>query len=329
MPPIILLFLVNRRRKLNDSLQIAPGPFSWPIIGNVLDLDAKKPHFSLVNLAKSYGPIFSLKFGARSVVVVSSSTAAREIYKVHDREFSGRYVPQLADRIPQVYNSAIAMSKECDERWRFLRSTAHTELFSSQALESNSKFRFQQTKKMLDFLGSKEGEVVKIADVLFATISNGLTNAMVSKDIVDCWSKSGEVKKTTKRVIEFFTPGIADLYPALLGGLDFWSKQKAADFININVEMWGNIVSKRRERQNVGVISSRDFLDVLIQNSFDDYQIYNFLYLLLASLFNTFDWLHPPGLDSSNLDMSEKFGITLAKEKPLLLIPKFREPPTN
>lgn len=83
------------------------------------------------------------------MVVVSTPAAAREIYKNHDRDISGRYVPQLANKVSQVYNSVIAMSTECHEKWRFLRSTAQNELLSARALESYSKVRLQQAKKVL------------------------------------------------------------------------------------------------------------------------------------------------------------------------------------
>lgn len=44
--------------------------------------------------------------------------------------------------------------------------------------------------------------------------------------------------------------------------------------------------------------------------------------LVLASLIYFFDWSLPNGNDPKELDMSEKFGIALHKEQPLLLIPK-------
>lgn len=46
--------------------------------------------------------------------------------------------------------------------------------------------------------------------------------------------------------------------------------------------------------------------------------------IVLASLIHFFDWSLPQGIDPNKLDMSEKFGVTLQKEQPLLLIPKAR-----
>ncbi|KAF9616895.1 hypothetical protein IFM89_032857 [Coptis chinensis] len=44
--------------------------------------------------------------------------------------------------------------------------------------------------------------------------------------------------------------------------------------------------------------------------------------LILACLINCFDWSLPHGMLPNELDMDENFGITLQKEKPLVLIPK-------
>ena len=47
--------------------------------------------------------------------------------------------------------------------------------------------------------------------------------------------------------------------------------------------------------------------------------------IVLASLIHCFDWSLPQGKDPLHLDMNEKFGVTLQKEQPLLLIPKSRK----
>ncbi|KAH7862461.1 hypothetical protein Vadar_005109 [Vaccinium darrowii] len=47
--------------------------------------------------------------------------------------------------------------------------------------------------------------------------------------------------------------------------------------------------------------------------------------LVLASLIHFFDWSLPDEIDPTELDMSEKFGVTLEMEQPLLLIPKVRK----
>ncbi|KAL9375897.1 hypothetical protein Peur_032776 [Populus x canadensis] len=48
------------------------------------------------------------------------------------------------------------------------------------------------------------------------------------------------------------------------------------------------------------------------------------VHLIIATLLYHFDWSLPNGEDPAMLDMSEKFGITLQKEQPLLAVPRRR-----
>ncbi|KAI5563447.1 hypothetical protein BDE02_15G119400 [Populus trichocarpa] len=48
------------------------------------------------------------------------------------------------------------------------------------------------------------------------------------------------------------------------------------------------------------------------------------VHLIIATLLYYFDWSLPSGEDPAMLDMSEKFGITLQKEQPLLVVPRRR-----
>ena len=43
--------------------------------------------------------------------------------------------------------------------------------------------------------------------------------------------------------------------------------------------------------------------------------------LLLANLVHHFDWKLPDGLGPEEMDMKDKFGITLQKAVPLVIIP--------
>ncbi|KAK6794415.1 hypothetical protein RDI58_007868 [Solanum bulbocastanum] len=45
------------------------------------------------------------------------------------------------------------------------------------------------------------------------------------------------------------------------------------------------------------------------------------IHLILASLIHFFEWSLPNGEDPMQLGMEDKFGVTLHKEKPLLIVP--------
>ncbi|RVX09181.1 (S)-N-methylcoclaurine 3'-hydroxylase isozyme 1 [Vitis vinifera] len=74
------------------------------------------PHISLARFSQSYGPLISLRLGSQILVVASTSSAAMEILKTHDR----------------------VLSVECNGAWKNLRTVCRAELFSTKVMESQA-----------------------------------------------------------------------------------------------------------------------------------------------------------------------------------------------
>jgi hypothetical protein len=71
------------------SLKLPPGPTALPIIG-CLHLLGTHPHKSLMDLSRKYGPVMSVWFGQKPVIVASTPDAAKEILKNQDANFCSR-----------------------------------------------------------------------------------------------------------------------------------------------------------------------------------------------------------------------------------------------
>ncbi|RID59546.1 hypothetical protein BRARA_F02767 [Brassica rapa] len=57
------------------SVPVVPG---LPLIGNLLQLKEKKPHKTFTRWSELYGPIYSIKMGSSSLVVLNSTETAKE-----------------------------------------------------------------------------------------------------------------------------------------------------------------------------------------------------------------------------------------------------------
>ncbi|KAL2543622.1 geraniol 8-hydroxylase-like [Forsythia ovata] len=79
-------------KKLFKNKNLPPGPIGLPIIGNLLTI-GDRPHDSLANLAKIYGPLMTVKLGSVNIVVASSTEMAKEILQKNDQNFLGRPIP--------------------------------------------------------------------------------------------------------------------------------------------------------------------------------------------------------------------------------------------
>lgn len=50
-----------------------------PVIGNLLQLTEKKPHKTFTKWAEIYGPIYSIRTGASTIVVLNSADVSKEV----------------------------------------------------------------------------------------------------------------------------------------------------------------------------------------------------------------------------------------------------------
>ena len=89
-----LSYLYYYKHKLSKNPPLPPGPFAWPIVGNIFQM-GRDLHSILANLARTHGPLMSLRLGTQLSIIASSPAAASEILKTHDRILSGRYVTHV------------------------------------------------------------------------------------------------------------------------------------------------------------------------------------------------------------------------------------------
>lgn len=63
---------------MTDGGGVAAVP-GWPLIGNLLQLKEKKPHLTFAKWAATYGPIYTIRTGTSTVVVLNSTELAKEV----------------------------------------------------------------------------------------------------------------------------------------------------------------------------------------------------------------------------------------------------------
>lgn len=50
-----------------------------PVLGNLLQLKEKKPHKTFTKWSHKYGPIYSIRAGSNTMVVLNSNDVAKEV----------------------------------------------------------------------------------------------------------------------------------------------------------------------------------------------------------------------------------------------------------
>ncbi|CAI9775739.1 unnamed protein product [Fraxinus pennsylvanica] len=281
--PILFIIIKNLRSYFvsRNSPKLPPGPNPWPILGNIPHI-GHMPHVSLTNLAKIYGPIMSLKLGTQCMIVGSSAEAAKEILKSKDRNFSSRCIPKALPATKEELNHLSLGWADCNDNWKSLRTLCRAELFSNKALESQARLREKSITGLINFVGSKEGEEVKIAELVFATVFNILGNSMMSRDFIEFEEKNadGGMKGIIRAYVEVLAaPNLSDFYP-ILSKLDLQGIRRKLAVLIVKIRaVWEAIIEERRNGRNKSS-TSQDFLDTLLDNGFSYNQI-NQLFLEL------------------------------------------------
>uniref|UniRef100_A0A8C5RR17 Cytochrome P450 2G1-like n=1 Tax=Laticauda laticaudata TaxID=8630 RepID=A0A8C5RR17_LATLA len=111
---LVLLFV---RRKSSARSQLPPGPTPLPLVGNCLQIKAFKTLASLLKLREKYGPVFTVYFGNRPIVVLCGYEAVKEALIDKAEVFSGRKTNPTLQRTFQEHGVVFAEG----QRWKQLR----------------------------------------------------------------------------------------------------------------------------------------------------------------------------------------------------------------
>ncbi|KAJ0582338.1 putative geraniol 8-hydroxylase [Helianthus annuus] len=254
------------------SSRVPPGPFPFPIIGNLLHL-SDKPHQSLATLSKRYGPLMSLKFGAKTAIVVSSPDLAKEFLQTHDHSFSSRSVPDVVGRVADHAKYSIVWLP-VGEKWRRLRRISKEYVFSVQRLDASELLRQTKVKELVDHVDRCciSEKVINIGAIAFTTSLNVLSNLIFSMDLAQYDSSySQEFKDDVWALLEIGgKPNISDFFPIF----KFFDLQGLGRRVNVHgnriLTIFDNIIDQRLQTRS-SLLTDNDVLDSLLNlNQMDE-----------------------------------------------------------
>ncbi|KAK7381349.1 hypothetical protein VNO78_33981 [Psophocarpus tetragonolobus] len=121
---------------------------AWPILGHLPLLSGSEPpHRILGALADKYGPIFTLKLGARKALVISNWEIAKECFTTNDIVVSSR--PKLVAVEHMGYNHTLLGFAPYGPYWRELRKITTLEILSHRRVEQLQHVRVSETHRWI------------------------------------------------------------------------------------------------------------------------------------------------------------------------------------
>lgn len=273
---------------------LPPGPTPLPIIGNILKL-GHKPHHSLAELSKTYGPLMHLKLGGIHTVVATSPEMAREVLLKHDQACSSRAVPHVAHALG--HHEASVAWLPVGSKWRMLRKISKEHMFTSHKLEASESLRQEKLQQLRDYLAqsSSSSRLVNIEEVAFVTVLNLISATVFSVDFASFDSKYSshrEMKEIIQGVMKIHgTPNMSDFFPILRRVDPQGLKRKGEVYMSKLLHKVDEIVSERLQERAKAPDSpkKKDLLQVLLDlNQENDASLsrHDMKHLLIVRKFN-------------------------------------------
>ncbi|XP_022985606.1 cytochrome P450 81D1-like [Cucurbita maxima] len=199
--PITLLLALKFFPRHGKNLPPTPL-FSLPIIGH-LHLLKHPIHRTLHQLSNKHGHVFSLRFGSRLVVVVSSPSAVHECFTNNDIVLANR--PFLNTGKHLTYNFTVLAVAPYGELWRTLRRISTREIFSTCRLDLFLGIRQEEVKRLLCKLCRGNTVVVEVQPMIMDLTSNIVMRMVAGKryfgDDVSDEEQAERFRDVVKRVM--------------------------------------------------------------------------------------------------------------------------------
>ncbi|XP_057781936.1 carnosic acid synthase-like [Salvia miltiorrhiza] len=246
---------------------LPPGPSRLQIIGSMLQL-GKTPHKSFAHLAKTYGPIMSMKLGNEFVVVVSSPELAKEILVKQGLVFSKSFVSH-AMHVLGHDELSMNWSPATSNRWKKLRRVQSEQLFSSRALEATQDMRRERLQKLTDHVSecSRQGRAMNVGQATFTAMSNLMLATLFSieYDASDHKKLMEHVRALTNHL---GVPDVSDLFP-ILAPLDLQGiKRKLTHHLGALLDLVQSLIDQRLQaRKASNYLKKNDVLETLLDLS--------------------------------------------------------------
>nr|ABQ53137.1 cytochrome P450 1A2 [Enhydra lutris] len=113
--------------RVPKGLKSPPGPWGWPLLGNVLTL-GKTPHLALTRLSQRYGDVLQIHIGSTPVLVLSGLDTIRQALVQQGDDFKGR--PDLYSFTLVTDGQSMSFSPDSGPVWAARRRLAQNVLKS-------------------------------------------------------------------------------------------------------------------------------------------------------------------------------------------------------
>ncbi|KAJ6741065.1 P450 FAMILY 81 SUBFAMILY D POLYPEPTIDE 8 putative-RELATED [Salix purpurea] len=204
----------------------------------------KQPIYQTIhNLSQRYGPIMSLRFGSRFVIIVNSPEAVEECFTKNDVILANR--PPFCHGKYLNYNFTTMGAANYGDHWRNLRRIGNNEIFSPKRLNGFQELRKKEVgnlmKRVARVSGENAGKVElrsMILDLTFNIVMTMLAGKRYYGEDVSELEEALQFRDMMNQYGEFAKEThLGDLFPAL-SSIDYNGFVKRMKTLSKNMDLF-------------------------------------------------------------------------------------------
>ncbi|KAJ8551444.1 hypothetical protein K7X08_021459 [Anisodus acutangulus] len=262
------IFLLTKKNK-SKHLNLPPGPPGWPVVGNLFQVAGSgKQFFEYIrDLKPKYGSIFTLKMGARTMIVITSHDLAYEALIESGLLFATRPRENPTKTIFSC-NKFTVNSANYGPVWRSLRKNMVQNMLSASRLKEFRDCREMAMNKLIERIRTDAEENNDVVWVLKNTRFAVFWILVAMCFGVEMEEKMVEtVDQMMKEVLFVLNPRIDDYFPILRLFVGYKQRKLVKDVRKRQIETLVPLIEKRCSAvQNPGsdkTAASFSYLDTL------------------------------------------------------------------
>uniref|UniRef100_A0A3B4ZWI3 Uncharacterized protein n=1 Tax=Stegastes partitus TaxID=144197 RepID=A0A3B4ZWI3_9TELE len=164
---LLIYFISSSSFSTQEDRKEPPGPTPLPLLGNLLQLDTKRFHSTLLELSKKYGSVFTVYFGPKKVVVLAGYKTVKEALVNYDGVFGDRQTSQIFQEFSQGQGVTWSNGDSWKEMRRFVLNKLKDFGMGKKACEDKI---IEESHHLIEVI--KEFKAFDTTKVLVCAISN-------------------------------------------------------------------------------------------------------------------------------------------------------------
>ncbi|XP_072187780.1 cytochrome P450 2K1-like [Excalfactoria chinensis] len=175
---LILLLILKTQPFWRSQVKLPPGPQPLPIIGNLHIMDLKKLGETMLQLSKTYGPVFTVQMGPRKVVVLSGYDTVKEALVNHADALAGRPKIPIVEETGKGKGVVFARGENWKVMRRFTLTTLRDFGMGKKAIEDHV---VEEYGYLIDVIESQKGKPLEMTELLNSAVANVIVSVLFGK----------------------------------------------------------------------------------------------------------------------------------------------------